>query len=276
MSKETDELGKTKVKLQAGVSLMTKRIADHGRSAVDADNGAAKIAADAAAGDEKKLAAHIKLTGLAEVHRKQAHDLETVGLKAKREEIAEVDRQLTNAVFSDLAAVAMDVYGDISDAAKQISESLALITPPVANLIHKINESVTALESVLGPQAAQQLRDRALQGLTNGVRAELNKNLKAAGIHLFGSLADGDFKSIVGPRLEDISNAISIRMHSHAGANTVPGRKMYRAITNISGFHGLTVKIGEVLSLNPDDPSVRRMVELNALEQIKEASGAAA
>jgi hypothetical protein len=275
MSKATDELGKTKVKLQADVSLMTESIADHGRSAVDADNGAAKIAADAAAGDEKKLAAHIKLTGLAEVHRKQAHDLETVGLKAKREEIAEVDRQLTNAVFSDLAAVAMDVSGDISDVAKQLSDSLALIKPPVANLIHKINDSMTALESVLGKAPAQRLRDRALEGVTTGVRAELNKNLKAAGIHLFGALADSDFQTIVGPRLQDISNAISARMHSHAGASPVPGRKMYRAVTNITGLHGLNIKVGEILSLDPDDPSVRRMVELNALEQINEASGAA-
>jgi hypothetical protein len=275
MSKATDELQKTIVKRQHEKALIHDSAADHERSAIDADNAAAKLTTDAAAGDEKKQAAHTKLRGLADVHR-QARDLENKKIPAKEAEIVEAQQQLLREQHLESAQHALDVQRDIATFGDKVRESCAGFSEPLLNLNQKIMGIFAVLEPLMDHTDAMRLRDRALEAVTGGVRAELNKNLKAAGIHLFGSLADGDFNSIVGPRLQDISNAISARMHSHAGASPVPGRKMYRALTNVAGLHGLNIKVGEVLSLDPDDPSVRRMVELNALEEIKEASGASA
>jgi hypothetical protein len=238
------------------------------RQAAECVERAAKLAPDAASGNQKALSEQVKLMDQKSKHQQQIQNLEGVAAPLRRE-LAAAEKELAQMVIDEHVETVLGKFECFPSLLKTLSEALAV---PVAEF-GAFGTDIAALCKdalpVLGDRDRVARLEKALQqSLHQAIRVELNRQFGAHGIHIFATrFEEKDFASVMGPPLQHLRQALEMKLHTNAGI-PIAGRAMFLARDNIAGLFGLTIVAGERMSLPVDDPNVRAMVKRGALEQI--------
>lgn len=241
---------------------------DEARQAAECVERAAKLAPEAASGNQKALSEQVKLMDQKSKHQQQIQNLEGVAAPLRRE-LVTAQTELAQMVIDEHVETVLGKFERFPSLLKTLSEALAV---PVAEF-GAFGTDIAALCKdalpVLGDRDRVARLQKALEGsLHQAIRVELNRQFGAHGIHIFATrFEEKDFASVMSPPLQHLQKALEMKLYTNSGT-PIAGRAMFVAKTNIGGLFGLTITTGEKMSLPLDDPTVREMVARGALEQI--------
>jgi hypothetical protein len=269
----------TITKLRVELDGIEARIAEQTEKAADLGRKAARLAPDAVGGSEKALSEQNRLLTEKSKAFLQASNLETVAAPI-RSQLADAESRLSNFILADQLELVAAETPKLSEMAKKLSTALIPLARDFGELKKQIiSVAATALPLVGDRETVSRLENLLPQSFDRAVRAGLHKIFHAQGIALFDALKYGgeDFETVMGRTLGDLQCAIDSKLHTTSGV-AVAGRAFYVARTNIAGLFGMTVKVGEEISLPVpvDDPAVLGLIAQGALEKITDEKRGAA
>jgi hypothetical protein len=241
---------------------------DEARQAAECVERAAKLAPEAASGNQKALSEQVKLMDQKSKHQQQIQNLEGVAAPL-RAELATAEKELAQMVISEEVEGILEQVADLPSLSKKLAESVG----PIAAEFGTFNKRIAALTKralpILGDrERVQRLQKDLEQSLSQAVRVQLNAAFGTAGIFIFATrFEDKDFSVVMRPPLDNLRRALEAKLSTNAGT-PIAGRAMFLALTNIGGLFGLTITAGEKISLPIDDPDVLNMIARGALEKI--------
>jgi hypothetical protein len=264
------------VKIESDRASNRERISGHERKASEYADEAAKFATDAANGNDKALDKHLKAKGTETLHREQARILQATDGELENQ-FAEAHATLNRLLVKQQQEILIGDTGKFHAIATELSDALTAPAAQCADLKKQLRETFVAALPLLGDRQCFTALEKSInQSVDLAVRSQLQKSFAAVGIDLFDSkrYQDSDFESVMQKPINDLMAAIETVMHSNSNT-PVAGRAMFRAKTVISGLFGMSLRPGQIASLNPNDPAVLRVVNAGGLERIVEEKGAA-
>lgn len=263
-------------KLKEDVAVIEQKISGEARQAAECVEKAARLAPEAASGNQKALSEQVKLTEQRAKHLQQIQNLEAIAVPLRRE-LATAETELAHMVISEEVEEILEQVADLPSLSKKLAESVG----PIAAEFGTFNKRIEALSKralpILGDrERVQRLEKDLQQSLSQAVRVQLNTAFGEHGIHIFATrFAQKDFADVMRPALQHLQQALEATLHTNI-ATTSEGRALFVARTNVSGLFGMSIKTGEKISLPIDDPEVQKLIARGAIERVAEEKGAVA
>jgi rRNA-processing protein FCF1 len=273
-TKTADEIKTTQnriVKIESDRASNRERISEQERRATEAADEAAKFATDAANGNDKALDKHLKAKGTETLHREQARILEATDGELQNQ-LAEAHATLNRLLMKQKGEILIGDTGKFHAIATELSNALTAPAAQCADLKKQLRETFVAALPLLGDRQCFTALEKSINhSVDQAVRAQLQKSFAAVGIDLFDSkrYQDSDFESVMKKPINDLMAAIETVMRSNSPEH-VEGRVRFRVRTQVSGLFGMALRPGQLVSLDPNDPVVLRVVNAGGLERIVE------
>jgi hypothetical protein len=227
------------------------------------------LALKAAGGDRGALRAQQELKGDRDRHTLQIDNL-AAAARPICAELADAQKKLP--VFQR-AAIIGRLRNRLSELPARTVD-LGSIVPPVAKKFAEYGEAMHAdtgealsLIARGDPARIRSLEDRVRNAFLKGLRSQLSHDFHAVGIALWDvSRHDPPtFDLAVAPVLLTVIEALQVDLLEDQLSD---GRALYKCLTNVSGLLGVHLSPGEVVSLPVDHPDVRKMLALEAIEEV--------
>ena len=254
------------------------RITEQREKATEARRKSANLAFDAVSGKSKAVSAQLDYDKEAEGYEKQAQNLEYAAAHPPenappiRQQLAAAEAALPPLILAEARERIIEEILELPSLGQKLSDLISPIADSFAEFRDRIDSVFAQALPVLDRSRIAPLESKFRTCVVRAVRAQLATDFQRKGLHLLDRAAfePETFQIVVEPLLKDLVAALE----SNQPAGGSSGLAAFRATTNISGLFGMTLRVGDTISLAPDNPEVLRLVEAGALTRDDVANAA--
>jgi hypothetical protein len=238
--------------------------------ALEADLGReiAKLALKAAQGDRAALKEQRKLREEKAEHNLQVENLEADAVTIRRA-LAVAQDELPHFALAEVHERVADGIKELPGMVAELSKVIQPIARAFGEFRARVHTATAAALPLIArgdPDRIRTLENRLRTMLIRGIRCQLSYEFRGEGLDIVdvSEFEGKDFQSVVEPVLRSMIAGLEVSLH--ANGLPTPGRANFRCATNISGLFGLSLRVGEIVSLPTSDENVRKMIGMGALE----------
>jgi hypothetical protein len=177
----------------------------------------------------------------------------------------------------------LQLYAQVESISENVEPKLARLANEISAIVVPLAEKVGefkqafdgATEATLplielrrDPSTLRALRDKIQFCLKDGILAQLSGDFRKQGLNILNSSAHGPqtFDDAVSPIVKALLGLIAA--HLPPNGDLVA----FRCTTNVGGLFFTSFREGEILSLDPTDPSIQRLHAASALKRLDESA----
>lgn len=248
------------------LALLDKGIAKEISAEIKIDKEIASLATKAVSGDRDALRKQRELHDKKAEYGIQRSNLESLAAPI-RENLAKAESDSRNFEIAEAKERLAEQIAALPVLAAQLSKTILPIATSFGDFRKQFDaDAVQALSMIGGDdgERIQRLGDQVRSCMVRGLRAQIAADFDRVGLHLFetSKYEGAGFAETVAPVLQALIAAIEINLPATVGS------KKFRAITNISGLHGLRIVADEILTLSNEDPLVKKLIADGALVEL--------
>jgi hypothetical protein len=193
-----------------------------------------------------------------------------------RSKISVIDDAIAKLKLVELVEGAAELATSCRTVSVDVTKAIAAIVPIVAKLRAGVADLRAKLED-LPPDARRQVAsfiDELSKFPGFLVLGQLGIIFAESGMPL--PIPSGAMDKNIVSYLDDVRATLQTLAVSRMGGVVSDGRKMFRAIQNVSGGRGgMSLQIGDVVALDPNDEGTKKLLGFRAIAPIEEKSSSA-